>query len=241
MAKRTLRRPSSFIAERKEKVDKWRKNGVKAGHGGEFSDPFSDVSEKSQQKTLAFESVFEADLPLADNTPGWLVDVIMSDKEIKSALCSKTKRIESPHKQRLLQAARNPSIITTKNAEHWLQVRIFHWIEINHPEMYHYTKAVPNGGLRSKKTAADMMYEGQKAGTPDIDVDYPRGAYHGMKLEVKTDKGTAQKSQKEALVRLSKVGYYSVIEKGFEACTRALGNYFELPDFDNSTRLQLVT
>src|SRR5699024_3023532 len=48
-----------------------------------------------------------------------------------------------------------------------------------YPLIYH----VPNGGQRSKKTAADLKREGVKAGVSDLVVMSARGGWHGMYLE----------------------------------------------------------
>ncbi|GAL07879.1 hypothetical protein JCM19237_259 [Photobacterium aphoticum] len=81
------------------------------------------------------------------------------------------------------------------------------------------------------------MAEGQKAGAPDIDIEIPLGKYHGMKLEVKTESGTVQANQKEKIEALNKLGYLSVVGKGFDACWDLITRYFALPLFDNITSI----
>ncbi|EGQ7810330.1 hypothetical protein I6Y99_004373 [Vibrio parahaemolyticus] len=234
MSKHGCRMPVSFVKTRQEKIRKWQKKDSKAGHGGDFSDPFSELGNESASD----DAVSPFDVSFNEECPAWLIAIVESDKDLLRAIATKNASVlSSPHKTRILQAFKNPSIITSRNAEHWIQVRVFYWIETEHPEMYPYSKAIPNGGSRPKKTAAEMAYEGQKPGTPDIDIDYPRGFYHGMKLEVKTEKGSAQQNQKEAISRLNRIGYYSTIEKGYEACIAAPSMYFALPEFDNQTKL----
>ncbi len=70
------------------------------------------------------------------------------------------------------------------------------------------------------------------SGVMDIMMAFPRGKYPGFFLEVKTEKGSASKIQKEVNKRFSEVGYCCLIEKGFEACMTAFKNYFALPVFD---------
>jgi hypothetical protein len=48
--------------------------------------------------------------------------------------------------------------------------------------------AIPNGGLRSKITAARMKSEGMKAGVWDIFVPVPMGQHCGMWIEMKAGK-----------------------------------------------------
>lgn len=49
--------------------------------------------------------------------------------------------------------------------------------------------AIPNGGLRSKKTAARLKAEGVKAGVPDIFLPVSVGIWSGLFIEMKRTKG----------------------------------------------------
>lgn len=49
--------------------------------------------------------------------------------------------------------------------------------------------AIPNGGLRSKKTAARLKAEGVKAGVPDIFLPVSVGIWSGLFVEMKRTKG----------------------------------------------------
>ncbi len=154
-----------------------------------------------------------------DSMPDWALTILRSDTDIARAVAVKGTKLESPHKTRLAQGIKVPdSLRDGKLAEHWLQVRLFYTIETQFPKAYPHIFAVPNGGHRAAKTASYMRYEGQKKGTPDIVLPLPRGCYHGMFLEVKTDKGTVSKEQKQKLEEYSELGYYAVASKGFEAC-----------------------
>lgn len=236
---------SSFLERRAKQVQKWKSKGIKTGSGRPFTDIL--VNEAVSKPLFSDNRAGGADdafLPLSvslvDPTnpiPGWLEHIVETDREVAAGLRKRSKVTpESPHKQALIAAVKKPELLK-KYKEHYIQVRLFYWLEMERPEQYLYTKAVPNGGLRSKKTAFDMKAEGQKAGSPDIDIEMARGAYFGMKLEVKTESGTLQANQKERIELLRKAGFYVVVGKGFNECKSLLEGYFSLPPFDNMTRL----
>lgn len=86
--------------------------------------------------------------------------------------------------------------------------------------------AIPNGGYRNKKTAADMKAEGVKSGVPDIFLPYPLGQYHGLYIEMKrTQGGKLSDNQKTWLEYLNAQGYLAVVCRGFEQARDIIINY----------------
>ena len=49
--------------------------------------------------------------------------------------------------------------------------------------------AIPNGGKRAIKTAIALKAQGVKSGVPDMCLPVARGAYHGLYIELKRQKG----------------------------------------------------
>lgn len=79
-----------------------------------------------------------------------------------------------------------------KTSEHSHQAALFCWaagkeIQTLYPELK-YMFAIPNGGYRNKREAADLRAEGVKAGVPDIFLPAPRGKWHGLFVEMKRGK-----------------------------------------------------
>lgn len=86
--------------------------------------------------------------------------------------------------------------------------------------------AVPNGGKRSKRTAADLKAEGVKAGVPDYCLPVPRGNYAGLYLELKRlEGGVVSTKQREWLAALSEQGYRTEVAKGWEQAFAVLKDY----------------
>lgn len=77
------------------------------------------------------------------------------------------------------------------------QMILIRWAQFEsgrHPELsllFH----VPNGGKRSKVEAARFKAMGVQAGVPDLFLPVPRGAYHGLFIEMKAPKGRTSNAQ----------------------------------------------
>lgn len=126
--------------------------------------------------------------------------------------------------------------------EHYEQVMLFRWAEIEcrcrkfpkvmiggkEISVLEFLHAVPNGGVRNKKTAADLKLEGVKSGVPDISFPYPTSKHHGLYIEMKRQKGgKLSDSQKTWLEYLNKVGYLAVVCKGEEQARYTIIKYIE--------------
>lgn len=236
-----------FLSARAKKQSEWKRKGVNAGHGGQFDSKFG-LGTKFDSTVFARHFDSAIDTSLIDSLPNWLSEIIKKDAEIKAALAGGGGP-PSLHKKALVAVAKDPTLyfgvkatqgVKAKkaNKEHYIQVALFYMLESEYPEIYPFAKAIPNGGVRATKTAIDLNAEGQKKGSLDIDVDYPKGKYHGLKLEVKAELGSASNHQLENVERLLRVGYMAQIKKGFEPCWTALKTYLDLPDFDNSTTIK---
>lgn len=109
------------------------------------------------------------------------------------------------------------------------QVAIFDWVEIkkkNWPELgllYH----IPNGGYRLARTAARLKREGVQPGVPDLCLPVPRGKWHGLYMELKAEKGTVSKAQREWFNALREQGYFVSICWGAEAAIDSISEYLK--------------
>ena len=111
------------------------------------------------------------------------------------------------------------------------QIALFDWAALQsrkYPELellYH----IPNGGHRHKTTAMRLKREGVKAGVPDICLPVPRGAYHGLYIELKAGRNTATSNQAKWLQALQNNGYFAAICHGWEAASNTITDYLSEP------------
>jgi hypothetical protein len=100
---------------------------------------------------------------------------------------------------------------------------------------------VPNGGQRNKREGASLKAQGVKRGISDIVLPYPAkmphiqdwrdGHYHGLYVELKTEKRRKEKNggcsdeQLEFLDYANKVGYKAVVAYGWKDAWRAIESY----------------
>lgn len=138
-----------------------------------------------------------------------------------------------------LPQPRKPSV-PKMDLEGLEQQAYFTWLQVRHREAYEHAFHVPNGGQRSKATAGRLKAQGVKAGVQDIFVDLARGAYHGLRIELKAtpphDAAVAP-SQRAWNVRHNAAGYCALICKGFDSAKAATEAYLALGVFDGQSRI----
>lgn len=108
--------------------------------------------------------------------------------------------------------------------EHAEQVTLIQWYDgrFNNKALF----AIPNGGKRHPKVAAELKREGVRAGVPDLLLPIPSGIYHGLFIELKRqDGGRVSKEQKERIDDLNAAGYKVVVCAGFEAARAEIEAY----------------
>lgn len=116
-------------------------------------------------------------------------------------------------------------------AEQNLQIAFFDWLrwsEKRYPElkrMHH----IPNGGKRSKAEAAIFKAMGVKPGVPDVFLPEPRGMYHGLYIEFKSDGGKPSGSQTEFLDSLREAGYLACVCSSLDKAIKITQQYIKLP------------
>jgi len=122
------------------------------------------------------------------------------------------------------------------------QAAYFEWLGKALPLVSDHAFHPANGGHRLKAVAGKLKAQGVRAGVPDIYIELPRGAYHGLRIELKAtpphDAAVAP-SQKAWRARLKGAGYCALICKGWEAAKSATEAYVSLGPFDGTTRLEL--
>lgn len=119
-----------------------------------------------------------------------------------------------------------------KHSEAQHQAAVFKWsrqpdIRRQWPELallFH----IPNGGTRDPIEAKHLQQQGVKPGVPDLCLPVPRGGYHGLYIEMKSETGTATSEQNWWGERLLKEGYQWRICYGWTAAVSELMEYLSL-------------
>ena len=82
-------------------------------------------------------------------------------------------------------------------------------------------------GKRSKVEAARFKAMGVQAGVPDLFLPVPRGAYHGLFIEMKAPKGRTSNAQNTWIEKLKSNGYAVKVCYGFESAQQTLLSYLD--------------
>ena len=91
-------------------------------------------------------------------------------------------------------------------SEHAIQAAYFQWVRLTYPGCK-LIYAVPNAAKRGPALASWMIAEGLTSGIPDINIDIPREAWAGMRIETKSAKGNPTDEQLDAHYQLRRHGY----------------------------------
>ncbi len=85
-----------------------------------------------------------------------------------------------------------------KQIESQHQRALFEWIRVQQVRDSRYSKifAIPNGGKRDGRTAANLKREGVLSGVWDIFVPFPSGGYCGLWIEMKAGNNKLTNNQK---------------------------------------------
>ena len=96
--------------------------------------------------------------------------------------------------------------------------------------MVHNLFAVPNGGYRTKTTAALMKEEGQLSGVADLILLKRKGHCGALLLEAKVKGNYQSQTQREWQRRIEADGYQYRIFHSLEEFSQIVNDYLNLPD-----------
>lgn len=117
-----------------------------------------------------------------------------------------------------------------KRTEDGEQEAVIQWAALMrnaHPELlnlYH----VPNEGKRSKAEAARQQRLGLRRGVPDLILDYPKGIYHGLRVEMKVKPNKTTADQEAWLERLARAGYCVAVCYSAQVAIETIDAYIKL-------------
>lgn len=118
------------------------------------------------------------------------------------------------------------------NEESRIQMAVIRWWAARHSDfgiIETLLFAVPNGGRRDVIGAAILKKEGQRNGVSDLVLAVPRAQYHGLYLELKTQKGVLSSAQIEFLAAVSQQGYAAFACYSYDSAIKLIVDYLTRP------------
>lgn len=104
-----------------------------------------------------------------------------------------------------------------RHQESIIQQNCVRWFRLQFPKLSRLLFAVPNGGARRPIEGKIMKAEGTLVGVSDLILLYPSKGFHALCIEMKTEKGRQQPSQKLFQRAVEEMGYKYIICRSFEA------------------------
>ena len=112
-----------------------------------------------------------------------------------------------------------------KYNESKLQQTCVRWFNFQYPKLRGILFAVPNGGARDAVTGRILKAEGVVAGVADLILLMPNKQHNCLCIEMKTEKGRQQASQKEWQAKIEAVGGKYIICRSFDEFKKAINEY----------------
>lgn len=92
--------------------------------------------------------------------------------------------------------------------------------------------AIPNGLWLGARAGRFAKLEGLRSGVSDLMLAAPRDKYHGLFLEVKTEKGIASDAQMEFIYQAQLQGYFATVRYGYDEVVLAIETYLRGAKFE---------
>ena len=118
------------------------------------------------------------------------------------------------------------------------QAALFAWIRAREDEVeaLRFAFHPPNGGMRSKATAANMMRLGTRRGCPDVWLPTPTPGYAGpgkgyigLIIEMKAGRNKPTPEQKAYMGYLARQGWHTAVCYDWLTAARLIAAYLDLP------------
>ncbi len=105
------------------------------------------------------------------------------------------------------------------------QMMLVSWMSLKYPKISNLLVHIPNGVYSSVRTGARMKRLGLRAGVPDLVVFCARHGFHGLFIEMKSEKGRLTKTQIEYHKLLEEQGYLVKTARGFDEAKEIIESY----------------
>lgn len=111
------------------------------------------------------------------------------------------------------------------------QIAVFEWLKWSKLPGADMAYATLNGVRLPIGLARKMKRAGLCAGPPDINIDVARHGFHGLRVEMKREKGGVLSEAQQAWhIRLQEEGYLVVVAAGAALAVSAIKSYLEESD-----------
>jgi VRR-NUC domain len=107
------------------------------------------------------------------------------------------------------------------------QKAVIKWFDIAYPRFSSLLWHTPNGGSRNKLEAFNLKLMGVRAGIPDLFLAVPRGTFHGLFIEMKSEKGKLTALQEKQMALLWSMGYEVKCCHGWLMARDAIDEYLK--------------
>ena len=114
-----------------------------------------------------------------------------------------------------------------KISESALQQQCLKWFAFQYPKLAEsgLLFSIPNGANKTIAQAMKFKREGLVSGIPDLMLAVPKGIYHGLFIEMKSNKGKPSANQIKMIGKLRDQYYYVDIINSFEQFTSLINKY----------------
>jgi hypothetical protein len=104
-----------------------------------------------------------------------------------------------------------------------LQISVIKYLKLKFPKVRYCASL---GGIHTSPTQArKAKLTGYVRGFPDLQITEARKGFHGLFIELKTNKGRATKVQQEWIKDLNDRGYKAIICKGIDETMETINEY----------------
>lgn len=114
-----------------------------------------------------------------------------------------------------------------RHIESRIQTMCVSWFRLQYPEYARLLVANANGGKRNRIEAAIMKGEGVTAGVADLTLYVPTEKYHGLLIEMKSEKGRQSQHQKAWQKIVEAQGYKYELCYSFDDFCIAIKRYLQ--------------
>ena len=115
--------------------------------------------------------------------------------------------------------------MVSKFAESNEQIAAMDWLRAKHPIVAEHTLHIGNERKTSPYAGYIMKRMGVMKGASDLFIAWPREPYHGLFIEIKSEKGKPTQSQLDFMGRMTKVGYRTALCYGAEEVMATITEY----------------